>query len=251
MRVDINCDLGESFGAYRMGADEEIMPFITSANIACGFHAGDPVVMRRTVKLALKHSVAIGAHPGFPDLIGFGRRPMELSAEEVYTSVLYQLGALSAFVQTEGGKLHHVKPHGALYNMAAKDKQLAEAIVQAIMDFDSSLILYGLSGSELIKAGKTARLKVAEEVFVDRTYQVDGSLTSRRDPKAFISTDQEAVQQAIRLVQEGVVEAVTGETVAMSADTICIHGDGPHALTFASYIRKELESRGIVIQTIK
>ncbi|MGM7636038.1 5-oxoprolinase subunit PxpA [Bacillus sp. Hm123] len=251
MKVDINCDLGESFGAYRMGTDEEIMPFITSANIACGFHAGDPVVMRQTVKLALKHGVAIGAHPGFPDLVGFGRRPMELSIEEAYTSVLYQLGALSAFIQAEGGKLHHVKPHGALYNMAAKDKELAEAIVQAIADFDASLILYGLSGSELIKAGKEAGLKVAEEVFVDRTYQTDGSLTSRRDPQAFIATDEEAVQQALRMVQEGKVQAVTGETIDISAHTICIHGDGPHALIFASYIRKELENRGIIIQTIK
>nr|WP_238941797.1 5-oxoprolinase subunit PxpA [Bacillus sp. REN10] len=251
MKIDINCDLGESFGAYQMGADEEIMPFITSANIACGFHAGDPVVMRQTVKLALNHGVAIGAHPGFPDLVGFGRRPMDLSAEEAYTSVVYQLGALSAFVQAEGGKLHHVKPHGALYNMAAKDKQLAEAIVQAIVDFDSSLILYGLSGSKLITAGKAAGLKVAEEVFVDRTYQADGSLTSRREPKAFIATDKEAIQQAIRMVKEGTVQAVTGEVVSISADTICIHGDGPHALSFARYIRQELEHQGIIIQTIE
>ncbi|MBM7647348.1 UPF0271 protein [Bacillus ectoiniformans] len=248
MKVDINCDMGEGFGSYVIGQDEEIMPYITSANIACGFHAGDPDVMKKTVKLAVQHGISIGAHPGLPDLAGFGRRPMKVSADEVYSMVLYQMGALYAFVKAEGGKISHVKPHGALYNMAAKSKELSNAIASAVQDFDDQLVLFGLSGSELIKAGKAKGLRVAEEVFADRTYQADGNLTSRRDPHALLTSNKEAVDQVVRMVKEGKVRAVTGEDVSIAADTICIHGDGAHALEFAQFIKNELEKNGIVIQ---
>lgn len=176
-RIDLNCDLGESYGAYKLGVDEEMLGRITSANVACGFHAGDPGVMRRTVQMALKHGVAVGAHPGLPDLIGFGRRNMDISPREAYDMVVYQIGALAAFVQSEGGRMQHVKPHGALYNMAAKSKELSEAIAEAVYKVDPELILFGLSGSELVRAGERIGLKTANEVFSDRTYQQDGSLT--------------------------------------------------------------------------
>ncbi len=179
-KIDLNCDMGESFGAYQMGRDKEILDYVTSANIACGFHAGDPATMRRTVRLALGKNVGIGAHPGLPDLVGFGRRPMEISPQEAYDLVVYQIGALYGFVKAEGGQLQHVKPHGALFNMAVKDADLSEAIAEAVYKVDPELILFGLPGSELVNAGKKASLRTASEVFSDRTYQEDGSLTSRR-----------------------------------------------------------------------
>lgn len=181
--VDINCDMGESFGSYKLGRDEEILDYVTSANIACGFHAGDPSTMKRTVQMALEKNVGIGAHPGVQDLVGFGRREINLSPEEAYDIVVYQIGALYAFVKSEGGKIQHVKPHGALFNMAAKDAQLAEAIAEAVYKVDPEMILFGLAGSELVKAGKKIGLRTANEVFSDRTYQQDGSLTSRRGKK--------------------------------------------------------------------
>ena len=249
-KVDINCDMGESFGAYRMGADEEILPFVTSANIACGFHAGDPSVMKKTVAAALAHEVAIGAHPGLPDLVGFGRRNLDLTPEEAYDIVVYQVGALYGFVKALGGKMQHVKPHGALYNMAAKNRVLSDAIARAIYDVNPELILFGLSGSELVKAGQAVGLQTANEVFADRTYQVDGSLTSRREANALITDTEEAVQQVIRMVKEGVVRSVQGEDVAIQADTVCIHGDGAHALAFARSIRQLLGQADIAVQSI-
>lgn len=249
-RVDLNCDLGESFGAYKLGLDEEILPFVTSANIACGFHAGDPAVMRKTVALALKNNVAIGAHPGLPDLVGFGRRQMEISHQEAYDMVVYQLGALQAFVKAEGAVLQHVKPHGALYNMAAKSTALAAAIVEAVYKVDPGLILFGLSGSELVAAGEKIGLKVAHEVFADRTYQLDGSLTPRKQQDALITNDEEAVQQVIRMVKEGRVASRQGTDVAVKADTVCIHGDGVHALAFAQKIREALLDSGIAVKAI-
>lgn len=249
-KVDLNCDLGESFGAYKLGTDEEILPMITSANIACGFHAGDPGVMRKTVKMALQYQVAIGAHPGLPDLVGFGRRDMAISAEEAYDMVVYQIGALDSFVKSEGGTMQHVKPHGALYNMAAKNSLLAEAIAEAVYKVNPQLILFGLSDSELARAGTRIGLKTAHEVFADRTYQQDGTLTPRKQPNAMVTDDELAVRQVIRMVKEGKVLSQQGKEVAIQADTVCIHGDGPHALVFARKIRESLQQAGILVQAV-
>lgn len=249
-RVDLNCDLGESFGAYTMGMDERILPFLTSANIACGFHAGDPGVMYRTVNLALKNKVAIGAHPGLPDLVGFGRRNMEISPREAYEMVVYQIGALYGFVKAAGGRMRHVKPHGALYNMAAKRQDLAEAIAEAIYQVDPELILFGLSGSELVFAGEKIGLITAHEVFADRTYQIDGSLTPRKEPNALITDEQQAVAQVVRMVKEGTVLSQQGQDIAIKADTVCIHGDGAHALEFACKIREFLAQASITVQAV-
>lgn len=250
MKIDINCDMGESFGAYTIGHDHEIMPYITSANIACGFHAGDPDVMKRTVHLAMKHSVKMGAHPGFQDLAGFGRRNMALSPEEVYSLVVYQIGALQAFVNIEGTALHHVKPHGALYNMAASNEEMASAIAAAVKDVDASLILYGLAGSKLIEAGQKAGLKTASEVFADRTYTREGMLTPRRLPNALIENSEEAVAQVVRMAKEQKVRSVDGTDVDIQADTVCIHGDGSHALSFARLIQTKLQEEGIEVRSI-
>ncbi|WP_425058839.1 5-oxoprolinase subunit A [Sporomusa carbonis] len=247
-QVDLNCDLGESFGAYKIGMDEEILQFVTSANIACGFHAGDPGVMRKTVKLALMHKVAIGAHPGLPDLAGFGRRDMAISPQEAYDLVVYQIGALAGFVKAEGGRMRHVKPHGALYNMAAKRKELAEAIAEAVYKVNPELILFGLSGSELVRAGEQIGLQTAHEVFADRTYQQDGSLTPRNRPDALITDHKQAVSQVVRMVKEGTVLSQQGTDIAIKADTVCIHGDGSQALVFARQIREVLERSGICVQ---
>ncbi|MCP3028031.1 LamB/YcsF family protein [Halobacillus sp. A5] len=248
--VDINCDMGESFGTYVMGRDEEILDYVTSANIACGFHAGDPSTMRKTVKLALEKNVGLGVHPGLQDLAGFGRRTMNISPKEAYELVVYQIGALNAFVQAEGSQLQHVKPHGALFNMAAKDAGLSEAVAEAVYDVNPGLILFGLSGSELVKAGRAAGLKTANEVFSDRTYQNDGSLTSRQDSNALITDAEKAIQQVVRMVRESKVTSVQGEDISIRADTICIHGDGVHALEFAQNISSTLKEAGIEINKI-
>lgn len=248
--VDLNCDMGESFGTYKLGNDEEILDFVTSANIACGFHAGDPATMRKTVNLALEKNVGIGAHPGLPDLVGFGRREMILSPQEAYEIVVYQIGALYGFVKAEGGKIQHVKPHGSLYNMAAKSVALSEAIAEAIYKIDPELILFGLAGSELITAGKKIGLRTASEVFSDRTYQHDGSLTSRSESNALIKNQRDAVNQVIRMVKEGKVHTLQGVDVSILADTICIHGDGERALDFAKYISSALKHANIKIAKI-
>ncbi len=248
--VDINCDLGESFGTYEKGRDEEILNYVTSANIACGFHAGDPSVMRKTVQMALEKKVGIGAHPGLPDLVGFGRRPMQITPDEAYDMVVYQVGALYGFVKAEGGIMQHVKPHGALYNMAAKDDKLADAIAEAVYRVEPELILFGLSGSELVKAGDRAGLKTANEVFSDRTYQEDGSLTSRKLPNALIEKEEDSVRQVVRMVKEGKVHSLQDVDIPIEADTICIHGDGIHALEFAQTITKGLTSADITIESI-
>ncbi|WP_174732434.1 LamB/YcsF family protein [Mesobacillus harenae] len=248
--VDLNCDMGESFGAYLMGRDEEILEFVTSANIACGFHAGDPATMRKTVKLALEKNVGLGVHPGLDDLVGFGRRDIAVSPQEAYDLVVYQIGALSAFVKAEGGKLQHVKPHGALFNMAAKNAPLSEAIAEAVYKVDPELVLFGLAGGELVKAGKRIGLRSASEVFSDRTYQEDGSLTSRREANALIKDPKTAVSQVIRMVKEEKVTSLQGSDVSIKADTICIHGDGESALDFARYIRSSLQDAGIKVAKI-
>jgi UPF0271 protein len=248
--VDLNCDIGESFGAYKLGRDEELLKYVTSANIACGFHAGDPATMRRTVKLALENGVAIGAHPGLQDLIGFGRRDMDLSPDEAYDLVVYQIGSLWGFVKSEGARLQHVKAHGSLYNMSARNAVLAEAIAEAVYRIDPSLILFGLAGSELIKAGTRVGLRTASEVFSDRTYQSDGSLTSRRLPDSVITDDRQSVEQVIRMVSEGKVLSQQKVDIEIQADTICIHGDGVRAVEFAENIRDSLTAAGIAIQSV-
>ena len=248
--VDLNCDLGESFGHYRLGNDEEIMRWVTSCNVACGYHAGDPETMFKSVKLAKQHQVALGAHPGFPDLMGFGRRELKMSAEEIYHMVIYQVGALKAFADVEEVAVQHVKPHGALYNLATAQPELAQAIAEAVRDVDKQLILFGLAGSELIKAGRRAGLTVAEEGFADRTYQPDGSLTPRRHPDAVIHDSKEAARQVISMVKDGRVTTVEGTTVRLKADTICIHGDHPRAVSFVSRLRKQLEDEGISLRPV-
>ncbi|MDF9296748.1 5-oxoprolinase subunit PxpA [Geobacillus stearothermophilus] len=248
--IDLNCDFGESFGAYELG-QKEILLYVTSVNIACGFHAGDPLVMRRTVQLAIQHGVAIGAHPGLPDLLGFGRRAMAVSPEEVYAYVVYQIGALAAFVKAEGGVMTHVKPHGALYNMAAKDAALAEAIAKAVRDVDPSLVLYGLSGSELIRAGQAYGLRTASEVFADRTYQADGSLTPRSDPQAVIADEDEAVKQVLTMIRDRRVRSVQGTDVSIEADTVCLHGDNEQAVRFAKRLRETLQKEGVAIEAMR
>lgn len=250
-RVDVNCDLGESFGTYKKGNDSEILDYVTSANIACGFHAGDPSVMRKTVGLALEKEVKIGAHPGLPDLIGFGRRNMQLSSEEAYDLVVYQIGALYGFLKAEGAEMQHVKPHGALYNMAAADPSLADAIARAVYKVNPELVLFGLSGSELINAGENIGLATASEVFSDRTYQPDGTLTSRSQPEALITDDEKAVHQVIRMVKEKKVATLGGEEISIQADTICIHGDGIRALSFAKKIRGAFEQANIEAKSVR
>lgn len=249
--VDLNCDMGESFGSYKKGTDEKIMKYVTSANIACGFHAGDPGIMRKTVQLAIENDTGIGVHPGLQDLLGFGRRNIDISPEEAYELVVYQIGALQAFVTAEGGRLQHVKPHGALYNMAAKNADLAEAVARAVYQVNSDLILFGLAGSELVKAGGKAGLTTASEVFSDRTYQSDGTLTPRWNPNALITDQKAAVNQVIRMVKEKKVQSTEGQEIPIQAETICIHGDGAHALEFARYIRESLEQADIQVRKIK
>lgn len=246
--VDLNCDMGESYGAYQIGHDEAVLPYITSANIACGFHAGDAAVMKKTVKLALKYNVAIGAHPGLPDLQGFGRREMVISADEAYDMVVYQIGALTGFVQSEGGMLRHVKPHGALYNMAAVNPALAQAIAEAVYKVNPMLVLYGLSGSELTKAGSRIGLRIANEVFADRTYQDNGTLTPRRLSNALISDEGQAVAQSLRMVIEGLVTTTNGMNIAIKADTICLHGDTEYAAMFAAKIHTIFKEKNIGLQ---
>ncbi|WP_367567030.1 LamB/YcsF family protein [Lacrimispora sp.] len=246
--IDLNCDLGESFGAYKMGLDEEVLPYVTSANIACGFHGGDPVVMEQTVALCKKYGVRAGAHPGFPDLAGFGRRNMSLSPGEVKAGVMYQIGALSAFCKGAGVRLCHVKPHGALYNMAAKDYELAKAICQAIKEVDDSLVLLALSNSEMLRAAKDMGLSAASEVFADRAYERDGSLVSRNRKGSMIEDEALAVNRVIRMAKEGAVEAIDGSVVSIEADSVCVHGDGVKALEFVKKIRKGLLEAGIEVK---
>jgi UPF0271 protein len=247
MKLDLNCDMGEHYGAWRMGDDEAILAHVTSANIACGFHAGDPATMRSTVQAALARGVAVGAHPALPDLQGFGRREMKVDPAEAYDLVLYQVGALAGFCRALGGRLHHVKPHGALYNMAARDTALADAIAHAVRDFDPGLVLYGLAGSALTGAGRALGLNTASEVFADRTYRCDGSLTPRSQPDAMIGDLQAAIAQVESMVLRGEVRATDGSLIEVEADTLCIHGDEPYAVVFAREIRAALERLGVSV----
>lgn len=248
--VDLNSDLGESFGAYQIGQDDLVMQYITSANIAAGYHAGDHNVIRNAVKKAIENNVAIGVHPGFPDIQGFGRRLLQVEPEEIYNMVVYQIGAVQSFAKLYDQELNHVKPHGALYNLAAKDSERAHAIAQAIYDVNPSLILFGLAGSELVKAGERVGLHVANEVFADRTYQPDGSLTPRTEANAMVEDTEEAVDRVIRMVKDGKVEAVDGSDVSIAADTICVHGDTEQALAFVMELQKGLMKNGITIEKV-
>ena len=246
-KVDLNCDLGESFGNYKLGLDEEVIKYISSANVACGFHASDPLVMDHTVKLAKEAGVCVGAHPGFPDLVGFGRRNMNVSSEEAKAMVQYQIGALNAFCKTAGIKMQHVKPHGALYNMAGKDIKLAEAICQGIYEVNPDLILLAVSGSEMINAAQNIGLKVAREAFADRAYEEDGSLVARTKAGAMITDEELAIKRVIKMVKENNVETITGKDIFIKVDSICVHGDGPKALEFVKKIKSRLESENIEI----
>lgn len=249
-RVDLNCDMGESFGRYTLGEQREILKYVTSANIACGFHAGDPGVMRETVQLAIENGVKIGAHPGLPDLQGFGRRNMQITPQEAYDMVVYQIGALQGFLATYNETMQHVKPHGALYNMAATDAALAGAIAQAVYDVSDQLVLFGLANSELTKAGEKLGLQTAHEVFADRTYQADGTLTSRSEEDALITDEAQSVAQVIQMVAEGKVISQQQTEVALRADTICIHGDGANAVQFAKYIKESFNENKIEVVAI-
>lgn len=245
IKVDFNSDLGESFGNYKIGLDSEILHQVTSANVACGFHAGDASIMAQTVQLALDKGVAIGAHPGFPDLQGFGRRKIEMNTSDITDIVAYQVGALSAF--TPDHKLHHVKAHGALYNMAAKDRLIADAVITGIKLVDPQTIVYGLANSELIKAAQDANMKFAQEVFADRNYQSDGSLVPRSQPNAVISNPAEAAQRALEMVEKKSVVSVTGEVVPLAVDSICVHGDNHSAVDLAIEIKKLLLENQVIV----
>jgi UPF0271 protein len=250
MRIDINSDLGESFGAYTIGNDAGLMTSITSANVAAGFHAGDPSVLRDTIRLAKKHGVAVGAHPGFPDLVGFGRRELNVTPREAEDFVLYQVAAVAGVAAAEGVKLQHVKPHGALFNMAVRNAELSAAIARAVAAFDRSLILFGLPGSEILAAGKAAGLPVAAEVFADRAYEPDGSLASRRKPGSVIHDADAVVARAVRMARERSVVAIDGTVVPLEVDTICVHGDTPGSDKLAARIRAGFEAAGVTVKAI-
>jgi UPF0271 protein len=250
MRIDLNADVGESFGAYTMGRDAALMSSITSANVAAGFHAGDPSVLRATIRLAVAHGVAIGAHPGFPDLVGFGRREMRVTAKEAEDLVLYQVAAVAGVAAAEGVKLQHVKPHGALFNMASRDAALAAAIARAVAAFDPSLILFGAANSELLAAGRTAGLRVAAEVFGDRAYRPDGTLVSRTEPGAVIHDADAVVSRIIALLQHGRIAAIDGTALALRADTICLHSDTPRSDDLGLKLRAALEAAGFVVKPV-
>jgi 5-oxoprolinase (ATP-hydrolysing) subunit A len=247
MRIDLNSDLGESFGPWKMGDDAALMPALTSANVACGFHAGDPGTMRATLALARQHGVSVGAHPGFQDLAGFGRREVHATPQEVEDLVLYQVAALAGMAASHGLQLAHVKAHGALYNMACRDRALAEAIARAVAAFDRSLVLFGLPGSALLEAGERAGLAVAAEAFADRAYNADGSLTSRRLPGSVLTDPDLVVVRALRMIADGEVMAIDGSVVRLRADTLCVHGDTPGAPTLVTHLRSALEKAGVKV----
>lgn len=246
-KVDLNSDLGESFGRYTLGMDADILPLVSSANVACGYHASDPLVMNKTIAMAKEAGVRVGAHPGFPDLMGFGRRNMDVSPAEAKAYTLYQLGALDAFCKAHGVKMQHVKPHGAMYNMAGKDYALSKAICEAIYEYDKDLIVMALSGGELVHAAENMGLKVAREVFADRAYEEDGSLVNRRKEGAMITDENEAIARVVRMIKEQKVTAITGKDIPIKADSVCVHGDGVKALAFVKKIRETLTAEGVEI----
>lgn len=243
MEVDLNADLGEG-----CGNDEALLDLVSSANIACGWHAGGPGIMRQSVRWAVRKGVAIGAHPSFNDPDNFGRAEMALPPGDVYAGVLYQVGALAAIVRAEGGRIAHVKPHGALYNMAARDSTLADAIVAAVRDFDPSVAVFGLANGRLIDAARRAGLQAIEEVFADRGYRADGSLVPRQEPGALLDDEDEVLERTLTMIRDKRVKSVDGQWIALNTQTICLHGDGPHALAFARRIRARLADEGIAVR---
>ena len=246
MKVDLNADVGESYGRYTLGLDEELIPIISSANIACGFHAGDPVV----VGICEKAGTAIGAHPGFPDLQGFGRRNMNLSVKEVKAMMLYQIGAADAFLHKNGGKLQHVKPHGALYNMAAKDESLAKGICEAVQEYDKSLIILAQSSGALYKEAVKLGLPVRAEVFMDRAYEEDGSLVARTKEGAMITDEDLAIERVLSMILKGKVKTISGKEIPIQADSVCVHGDGEKAVLFVKKLRAALMENGVEIRKL-
>jgi UPF0271 protein len=247
MTIDLNADLGESFGRWTLGLDTDVMKSVTSANVACGFHAGDPSVIRRTVRLARDAGVAVGAHPGLPDLVGFGRREIAVSTADAEDLVLYQTGALAVIARAEGVRLQHVKPHGALYNMAVRDRALADAVARAVIACDPSLLLYAPPGTELFRAAEAAGLSAVPEGFADRAYEPDGTLTPRGRPGAVITSLDYVIERAVRMAREGVVRAIDGTEIPMRVRTICTHGDTPGSAEMTSRLRAGLEAAGIAV----
>ncbi|MBQ8161996.1 MAG: LamB/YcsF family protein [Clostridia bacterium] len=250
LSVDLNADLGESFGAYTIGMDAQVLPHVTSVNVACGYHAGDPMVMERTVRMAKKEGTAVGAHPGYPDLQGFGRRNMAVSPEDARVMVMYQIGALNAFLTAEGMRMQHVKLHGALYNAAARDLDLALAICDGIHAVLPSVIFLGLAGSQMVRAARETGLRFASEVFADRAYMPDGSLVPRSRPGAVIHDTETAIARTLRMVKEGSVESIDGTVVPLQADSICVHGDNPEAIRFVEQIHRALEDGGVQVRAL-
>ena len=249
--IDLNSDLGESFGAYTLGMDEKLMEYITSANVACGWHAGDPLVMQKTIRAAAKNGVAVGAHPGYPDLMGFGRREIKITPEEAYTYVLYQLGALDAFARTEGVKIQHVKPHGAVYNQACKDEKLAGAICRAAQAFDRELIVLAPYNSAFRTAAEAIGQPFAGEFFADRAYLPDGSLVPRSQPGAVIHDADEACRRVLQMAREGTVTCLDGTELTMRCVSVCVHGDNAEALSTVKKIRGALEDDGVLLRAMK
>jgi UPF0271 protein len=244
-KIDLNCDMGESFGVYKMGLDEEVIKYISSASIACGFHAGDPMWMRRTVRLAEEHGVAVGAHPSYPDLAGFGRRNVDATPQQVKDDLVYQMGALQAF--TEAGSLQHVKPHGAMYNRAVDDEELARAICEAVIEVDPGMVLVALAGSRWASIAGDMGLRVATEIFADRAMNADGTLVPRSQPSAVLHDVDDVAERSVRMVTEGKARAITGEDIDVRAASLCIHGDTPGAVKMAAAVRKGLEAEGVAI----
>jgi len=253
-KIDLNCDMGESFGAYKLGMDEKVIQYITSANIACGWHAGDPLVMDKTVEMAVEHGVGVGAHPGYPDLLGFGRRNMDCTPDEIRSYVAYQVGALQGFCKIHGTRLRHVKPHGALYLTAVVNEVVARAVAEAIVSVDPDLLYVALAGAKgemMTRIGKDVGLKVVYEAFPDRAYTPEGNLVPRRDPGAVIKDPQEVARRALRMATEGVVIAVDDTSIPIEAQTLCVHGDTPSAVDLVRNIHETLEKEGVSVQPMK
>jgi UPF0271 protein len=251
MSIDLNCDMGESFGAYKLGLDEEVIKYITSANIACGWHAGDPMVMDKTVKMAVEHGVGIGVHPGYPDLLGFGRRNMDCLPEEIRNYLIYQTGALQAFCAAHRAKLRHVKPHGNLYLTAVENELVARAVAEAIVSVDPKLLYVALAGGKgelMTRVGQEVGLKVVYEAFPDRAYTSDGNLVSRRQPGSVIKDPDEVAERALKMAKEGKVVAVDGTEIPLAAQTLCVHGDTPGAVNLVKSVREKLEAEGVQVK---
>lgn len=245
--IDLNCDLGESFGTYTLGLDKEVIPHVTSANIACGWHAGDPIVLKDTIALAKACGTAVGAHPGFPDLMGFGRRNMSVTRAEAKAYTTYQLGAFYGFARSAGLPVQHVKPHGAFYNMAGKDLEMSLGICEAVAEFDNNIILLALAGSQMVEAAKQVGLRVASEFFADRAYEDDGSLVARSKPGAVLHDEDACIDRIVTLAKTGTVKTINGSSIALLAHSICVHGDNPSAVLFVKKIRETLAAEGIKV----